>query len=280
VIVVNWNGRRHLLECLSSLGKLDYPDSKLRTTVVDNASDDGSQDAVSDLFPRVEFLKNSRNLGYVAAVNRGVENALAQGGDYLWIFNNDVVVFPDTLRNLLNVMSVDSMIGVTGPIINSYEFKERIEHAGYKINLWIGRLRKLRYGIDVFRRDEKTADVDSILGCSNLVRAEAWGKIGPLEPVYGIYFEETEFNLRARREGFRVVLVRNARVLHKSAATMNQFLFRRAWLLLRNLFIFEIRNARAPQLAVFLPYFFLFHLPLFLLRGAFYFAKSIGRRHH
>lgn len=278
-IVVNWNGRRHLVECLASLEKSDYAPSRLPVTVVDNASTDGSQKVVRERFPRVTLLENPRNLGYVEAVNRGVERALRQGADFLWIFNNDVVVYPATLKHLLRAFAGDRRIGVTGPVIRAYEDASRVEHAGYKIDLWTGCLRKLRYGVDIFRDGADQADVDSILGCSNLIRAETWRAIGPFDPVYGLYFEETDFNTRARRKGWRVVLVRDAAVRHRHAATMNLHLWRRAWLLLRNLFIFERRNASRRQRLVFVPYFFLVHVPCFLARGLCYaLSVKLGRR--
>jgi GT2 family glycosyltransferase len=269
-IVVNWNGRRQLLDCLSSLERTDYPMSKLSVVVIDNASTDGSQEAIRQKFPRVALVENSCNLGYVEAVNSGAEIALKHGADYLWILNNDVIVYPDTLRNLLKAAAGDPGIAVAGPVIYAYSDDQRVEHAGYKINPWIGYLKKLRYGIDIFRGDEEEADVDSILGCSNLIKADAWLKVGCFDPVYDIYFEETDFNARARRQGWRVVLVKNARVRHESAATMNRHLRRRAWLLLRNLFIFQRRNAQSYHLLVFAPYFFLVHVPYFLVRGLHY----------
>jgi len=269
-IVVNWNGREQLLECLSSLEKTDYPASRLVVTVVDNGSADGSQAAVRERFPRLILLENPRNFGYVAAVNRGAEMALEQGADFLWVFNNDVVVSPDTLRNLLKTAGSDPRIGVAGPVICAYDDEGRVVHAGYRINPWLGRLRNLRYGVDVFRGGGKEADVDSILGCSNLIKSNAWREVGPLDPIYGIYFEETDFNARARRQGWRVVIARDARVRHRSAATMNRHLGRRAWLLLRNLFIFQSRNARPYHMLVFVPYYFLAHVPYFLARGIYY----------
>jgi GT2 family glycosyltransferase len=132
-------------------------------------------------------------------------------------------------------------------------------------------LRRLKYGVDVFKDDSsKTADVDTILGCSNLIKAAVFRKVGFLRAVYNVYFEETDFNVRVRRHGFRVVAVRDARVWHKNASTMNRLILRRAYLLLRNLFLFEVFNANFIQLLVFIPYYFLVHVPYFLVRGSAY----------
>lgn len=273
-VVVNWNGCSHLLECLGSLQNIDYPASRLRVTVVDNASTDGSQAAVQERYPDATLIENPRNVGYVAAVNQGVAKAIDQGAQYVWIFNNDVVVYPDTLNHLLHCARSDSRIAVAGPLIYSYENETRVDHSGYRIHPWTGRLQKLQYGKDVFADGAETADVDSILGCSNLIRTDAWLEIGPMNPAYNLYFEETDFNTRARRRGWRVVLAARARVRHRCGATMNRHLQRRAWLLLRNLFLYQCRNARGTQLLVFIPYFFLIHVPCFLIRGVHYIFSS------
>jgi hypothetical protein len=269
-VVVNWNGREDLLQCLSSLEKTEYPGSRLKVTVIDNASVDGSRAAVRERFPKVSLLENSRNLGYVAAVHIGAAKALDQGADYLWVFNNDVAVAPDALRALVAAAEGDARIAVAGPVIYRYEEEGIVEHAGYGINPWTGHLRRLRYGRDVFSDGRTRENVDSILGCSNLIRAAAWRELAGLDSVYGVYFEETDFNTRARRGGWKVVLVKDARVRHRCAATMNRHLGRRAWLLLRNLFIFQCRNAKRQHLFVFIPYYFLVHVPYFLIRGVFY----------
>ena len=91
--------------------------------------------------------------------------------------------------------------------------------------------------------------------------------------IYELYFEETDFNVRAKQNGFRIVVVKEAKVWHKEASTMNKFIFRRAYLLLRNVFLFELFNAKSKHLLVFIPYYFLIHLPYFIIRGSIYGTK-------
>lgn len=281
IVIVNWNGKMDLLECLASIEELDYPAGRLTVLVVDNASADGSQAAVSEAYPEYVLIENDANIGYARAVNQGIERGLDLGVDYVWVFNNDVVVDKGSLRKLVETGEQDESIGVIGPVIYSGRSPDEIDHAGYSLDLWTGRLRPLKYGRDVFASDEdEVADADSVLGCSNLIRTPVFEKIGLFRTIYGVYFEETDFNLRARRAGFRVVVAKNAKVVHKGSATMNKFILRRAWLLLRNLFLFEVLNARPKHLLVFIPYFFLLHVPYFLVRGGVYAAavKLAGSR--
>ena len=97
--------------------------------------------------------------------------------------------------------------------------------------------------------------------------------VGNFQAIYNLYFEETDFNVRAKKKGFRVVVVKDAKVWHKTASTMNKFILRRAYLLLRNLFLFELFNAQLKHLLVFIPYYFVIHLPYFLFYGSIYGLK-------
>ncbi len=271
IVIVNWNGKDDLLECLASIKNLDYPKNNYKVLVIDNGSNDGSQAAISRIYPEVCLIENKKNIGYVKSVNQGVAYGLNMEVDYIWIFNNDVVVDEDSLKRLIDVGQQDESIGIVAPVIYSYDNPEVIDNVGYKINFWIGRLKILKCGRDIFKNHEdKIADVDSILGCSNLIKASVFKKVGLFQTIYELYFEETDFNVRARQNGYRVVVVRDAQVWHKNASTMNKFIFRRAYLLLRNLFLFELLNVRLKQLAVFIPYYFLIHLPYFIIRGSIY----------
>ncbi|HKZ57940.1 MAG TPA: glycosyltransferase family 2 protein [Thermodesulfovibrionales bacterium] len=271
IVIVNWDGKDDLLECLTSIKKLDYPKDKYKVLVIDNGSGDGSQSAVSNAYPEVRLFKNEKNIGYVNAVNQGITYGLNSGVDYIWIFNNDVVVGEDSMKRLIEVGQQDERIGVIAPVIYSYDNPEMIDNIGYKINFWTGRLKKQKYGRDLFRNHEdKIADVDSCLGCSNLIKASVFKKVGLFQTIYELYFEETDFNVRARQKGYRVVVAKEANVWHKNASTMNKFIFRRACLLLRNLFLFELLNAKLRHLSVFIPYYFLIHLPYFLIYGSIY----------
>ncbi len=271
IVIINWDGMDDLLECLASIRRLNYPKTNYKVLVVDNGSNDGSQATISKNYSDVHLLKIKNNIGYVKATNQGIKYGLNQRVDYIWILNNDVIVEENSLKRMTEIGQQDGNIGVIAPIIYSYYNPEEIDNIGYAINFWTGRLKKLKCGRDVFKNHEdKIADVDSIPGCSNLIRTSVFKKVGSFRPIYEIYFEETDFNVKAKQNGFRIVVVKEAKVWHKEASTMNKFIFRRAYLLLRNVFLFELFNAKLKHLLVFIPYYFLVHLPYFLIRGSIY----------
>ena len=137
-VIINWNGRDDLIECLCSIKKLNYPKDKLEILVVDNGSIDGSIKAVARSYPDISVILNNKNIGYVKAVNQGIKHGLNTNTDYIWIFNNDVTVKENTLWELIKIGEQDKNIGVIAPVIYSYDNPERIDNTGYDINLWLG----------------------------------------------------------------------------------------------------------------------------------------------
>ncbi len=260
--IVTWNGKDLLKRLLVSLDSVEWPD--LHVIVVDNASNDGTSNMMESEYPGVEYIYLERNLGYSAAINRGIESSIARDDDYIWVFNNDVVVTPDSLKKLVELMESDPCLGVAGPLVLDYR-TGAVAHAGYRISMWTGRMRELSP-----LESGEPYEVDSAFGCSNLIRTEVIKQVGEFDPAYNVYFDETDFNVRVRQKGWKVAMLPVAEVYHEESATMNRFLLRKAWLLLRNLIRFEIKNAGAHRLVVFFPYFLLIHLPQFFLRGLYY----------
>ena len=94
-IIVSWNAKAHLCECLKSLQR-EIPDGFGEVIVVDNCSDDGSAEMVETDFPEVKLIKNERNLGFARANNIGIK---ASSGKYLCLINSDVIVLKECIKN-------------------------------------------------------------------------------------------------------------------------------------------------------------------------------------
>jgi GT2 family glycosyltransferase len=164
----------------------------------------------------------------------------------------------------VDVGQAQAGVGVICPVVCQLDHPSRISNVGYDLDLWTGRLRKRLMGSDIFTEGRcEHVDVDSVLGCSNLIKTEVVQRIGRFRDIYGLYFEDTDFNVRVRVWGCRVVVVRQACVLHRGSSTMNRYIVRCAWLLLRNLLLFEWFNAKPIRLLFFLPC-----LPWCIYRGS------------
>jgi GT2 family glycosyltransferase len=213
LIVVNWNGRAYLEECLSSLLKLNYPDFSV--TVVDNASLDGSQDFVRERFGQVELRCSAQNLGYGGGANTVLRECET---DIAVVLNTDLSVPPDWLTNLVVPMIDDPAIGIAGSKMY-YPGGRIIQHAGGYITrpqAWPG-----HYGLNEDDRGQLEAirDVDYVIGAALAVKRRTLQEIGLFDEGYFLYYEDVDLCLRARRAGYRVVYVPRAWLTHHESAT-------------------------------------------------------------
>jgi GT2 family glycosyltransferase len=214
IIVLNWNGREDTLACLDSLMRLEYP--SFQVTVVDNGSTDGSPDAVRRAFPQVDVLETGANLGYAGGNNRGLERALARGAPYILLLNNDTTVVPDMLTHLVSALEAEPTVGVAGPTIYYADRPEVIWTAGGAIDWRRGDTRMI--GLDEPDGGQfgtVPREVDFVSGCAMLLRREVPERVGLLDERFFLYYEEVEWCVRARRAGFRIIHVPQARVWHR-----------------------------------------------------------------
>ncbi len=148
----------------------------------------------------------------------GTEGALRQGADYVLLLNNDTLVDPSFLGELVQVGQTDPQIGILGPKILYASEPERIWYAGGRVKY--GACHHL--GLDELDQDGKFSrvqDTGFISGCAFLVKAKVLREIGLLDPKLFVYHEDTDFCMRARNAGYRCVFVPTARVWHKVSRT-------------------------------------------------------------
>lgn len=214
IIVLNWNGLADTLECLESLAGLDYPSYEV--VVVDNGSTDGSVEAVRGRFPQVTLIENGENLGFTGGNNVGLRHALAGGADYALLLNNDTEVAPDFLHCLVEAMEADPLAGIAGPTIYYHERPDLVWSAGGAIDwrrgkTWMVGLNTPEAG----QLGDLPRQVDFVTGCALLVKRAVVEQVGMLDERFFAYYEEAEWCVRARRAGFRITHVPQARVWHK-----------------------------------------------------------------
>jgi GT2 family glycosyltransferase len=134
VIIPTFNRKDDLLSCLNSLKNSTYPN--LETIVVDNASTDGTYDAVKQIFPNVKMVRSEKNLGVTGGRNRG---AIESRGDYLLFLDHDMIVDRRMIEELLKTLKTDPKIGVAGPVVYYYDEPSKVWAAGTSINMLTGK---------------------------------------------------------------------------------------------------------------------------------------------
>jgi len=216
-IVLNLNGRILLCETLDSLRKMTYPNFKV--IVVDNGSTDGSQETVRTQYPWTELIENGKNLGFGGGNNVGMQYAIEQKAEWIFLLNNDIVVDPQLLSELMSVVVEDDRIGVAGPKIYYHSEPNMIWYAGGTINFWAGvvahrGLRQIDHG-----QADITEETAFVTGCAFLVKREALEKVGLFDPAYHpAYTEDADLGERIHRAGYKLMYVPKGKLWHKVSA--------------------------------------------------------------
>lgn len=211
-VILNTNRRDDTLACLDSLASSTYANH--RVIVLDNASSDGSVSAIRESFPAVEVIQLRENLGYAGNNNVGIQAALDRQADWVFVLNEDTIVAPECLTELITIGEADPRIGFVGPMVYHHNEPDVIQSAGGAMDR---RLNTWHIGQNETDRGQFGAphDVEWISGCAILARRTMIEQIGALDERFFYYWEEVEWCLRARRHGWRLVHVPAARLWHK-----------------------------------------------------------------
>ncbi|MDX1934292.1 MAG: glycosyltransferase family 2 protein [Capsulimonadales bacterium] len=219
VIVVSWNTRPLLENCLRSLfaGNVD---GGTEVFVVDNASGDGSAAMVRTFFPDVRLLQTGENLGFARANNRALRQADAR---YCLLLNPDTIVPAGTLRQLVEVAEASPRVAACGPLLLNEDGSPqfcwaRFPGAAFE---WSGRhdLSQSPYPLVDFADPERRSRMkpfvaDWVGGACLLVRSSALRQVGLLDEGYFMYTEETDWCYRFRAAGYETLCVPSVTVTH------------------------------------------------------------------
>lgn len=226
-VIVNYNARDLIVRCIESLRAEGLDD----IVVADNASVDGSEDAVLRADPAVRYHQTGGNLGYGTGANRGVAFAESTA-PYLLVLNPDTVVEPGAIKSLLATMEADPARGIVGPAIQEPDgalypsartFPDLVDAIGHAFlglvvpnNPFTRRYRMLDWD------HAEAADVDWVSGSCFLMRRRAWDAIGGFDESYFMYAEDVDLCWRVRQAGWTVTYEPEARVTHVQGASTDR----------------------------------------------------------
>jgi hypothetical protein len=262
IIFPNFNGRNDTLECIDSLGNLDYPKDKLEIIITDNGSNDGSQIAIKEKFKKISnlgwykllLLENKENKGAVEAYNRAIKNAYDRY-DYVWKLDNDVVLDSKSLFYLINLSESDKKIGVTGSKDYYNDERHTIWSAGGKVSYFRGSVRNIGVDEEDKKQYDDIKDVDYVGGCSLLIKKGVINRIGLLDKNYFVYFDETDWCIETAKAGYRVIYQPKSIVYHKVSRTTKPNSPFYIYYFTRNNLYFMKKQAKWYHWLVFIPYY-------------------------
>ena len=260
IVILNWNREADTLECLESLARIDYP--SLSVIVVDNGSTDGSPDAIErwgrENLP-LTLIRNAENRGFIRGSNQGMRHALSKDSDYVFLLNNDTVVEPDVLANLVRAAERSGDIGMAGPKIYRYGEERVLDSAGTRTIPWLAQGFLLGHGEEDRGQFDSSAEMPYITGTALLVKRTVLERVGLMDEDYFCYFDDFDWGMKVREAGYRLLLEPKAVVHHKGSRTagFNSPFYMRH--MIRSRILFARKHVPLPLfLFAFLPYLFLY----------------------
>jgi len=208
VIIVNYNGKKYLEKCLDSLLQTNYRNYEI--IIIDNHSTDDSIDLIRQRYPQVKLIELEKNYGFAEPNNIAAKTAT---GKYLHFLNNDTVVSPDFLDELVKIMEQDSDIAISQSIL--LHFDETVDSSGDYIDT-LGRAYNSK------KRPEQVQPILSARGASMMARKDIFWKLGGFDKEFFATFEDVDIGWRAWISGYKVVVVPKSIVYHVGGQTIKE----------------------------------------------------------
>ncbi len=230
VVVVTWNVRDLTLECLQSV--MAAPGlGDVQVVVVDNASSDGTVEAVQTLFPDAQVIASDRNLGFPVANNLGIAQAT---GRHVLLLNPDTVVGPDALAACVAALDADPALGAVGCRLTFADGRTQYE-CGRRAYRLIHLAWEALYLQVLFPRSPVFAhqlmgdwdhkddrDVEALSGAFMMLRREALNGVGGVPTELFMYHEDLALCLRLRKAGWRLRCVGQVSTIHHGGASSSR----------------------------------------------------------
>ncbi len=227
IVIVSWNTRDLLLRCLSAIGPA-MPGLRVETIVVDNASTDGTPEAIRQHFPAVRLIETGQNLGFAAGNNRGLSSAT---GRYLCLLNPDTEARPGALAALVAHLDANPHLGAVGPrLLNSDGSEQTVGFrfpslAQVALDLFPlgGRFAESRLnGRYPHEPRDRPFPIDFPLGACIVARCAAVEATGPLDEGYYMYSEEVDWCRRMHAAGWPIACLPTVEVIHHGGQSTSQ----------------------------------------------------------
>ena len=221
VIILTYNSEKFIEECLKSLEDDGYDNKEV--IVVDNASIDRTREIVEKYIPHsrmnIKYIQNEINRGCCGGNNDGF---LTSKGEIVIFLNPDTIVTRGWINELIQPMLEDEKVGVTGCKI-LYPDRKTIQHCG-------GIIRPNGFTDHIGNRGEdkgqydEIREVDYVTGAAIAVRRNVFEELDGLDMDYfPAYFEETDFCVRARKKGYKILYVPKAVIIHYESASLTVY---------------------------------------------------------
>lgn len=261
VVFPTMNRKEDLIKCIESLKASTH--KKIEIVIGDNGSTDGSPNEIKKRFPEVILLENKLNLGSPVAINNCIK---ASSGEFILRLDDDEIVEPNTIEEMLKVLKKDPKIGAVSCLYFYTEEPNVLRSAGFKMNMFTGKTHIP--GRDKVYKDQfkgKLIERDAVGGGSLLARRSIFDEIGLFDESYFLTYEDVDWCIKLRKKGYKLVVVGDSRLYHKRLGLNQKENPKRVYLGNRGLVLFMKKNAGLRNL-FFIPMFLLGYYPYSILK--------------
>lgn len=224
VIILSWNTKDLLRQCLKSLIETCRVDGDFEIIVVDNGSADKSPEMVEKEFPNVRLIRNRENRGFSQGNNQGLKIAR---GDYILLLNSDVIVQPKAVETLVNFLKrTGKNVGAVSPLLVNPDGTIQEQYYMKFPNIW----QIFLYHNPLFRpivmksflkkivleeiKGNDPRPMGQLPGTALMARKEVFRKVGYLDEDYRFLYEDVDWSYRARKMGYQLFLFPQAKIIH------------------------------------------------------------------
>jgi N-acetylglucosaminyl-diphospho-decaprenol L-rhamnosyltransferase len=229
IVTVTFNARDHVIRCLGSVVAASPMGGDFEHIVVDNASDDGTAEAVANAFPGVTLIRHTENVGFARGANAGMR---AASGGYMLLLNPDCVMPPGAVEHLVRFMDEHQRVGAASPMLVTPNGAPQISYARFPrlaphlLGLsplgWLlpRQMKDIGFsGVPPSIEEREPRLVDAPAGSCLMVRRAAYDATGGMDERFFTYYEDIDWAYRMAGEGWQCYYVPAVRVTHDMGAT-------------------------------------------------------------
>lgn len=263
VIILSWNRKNDTLETIESLAKSNIDGFILEIYVVDNGSNDGSQDAIKKILNKLnnppklltKITENRTNLGFAEGNNIGMKDAIRRGFDYVALLNDDTSVDPNLIKNIIQEHDKFPDASAISPKIyfaKGFEYHKKYKDSELGKVIWYAggdidwaNIYGSNHGVDEVDRGQfnKTRETDFATGCFVMYKAKALKEVGYYDKRFFLYVEDADHAQRLKKAGYHVLYSPEGWLWHKVAQSSGIGSELNDYFLTRNRMIFGMKYA-------------------------------------
>ena len=243
VISVNYNQSVVTCDMLDSLYRSGYPD--MEVFVVDNASPSDNPEIIKERFPRINFIRSEKNLGFAGGNNIAIKQAK---GEYIYLLNNDTIVPDGHILTLVNLMAQNPDYSVVCPKIKLFDDPGIIMFAGFtELSPVTFRNKILGYAeIDKGQHDEPRKSAYAH-GAAMMLKRSVIEKVGLMNENFFLYYEEVDWSTRIKKAGYEIRYTPDTYVLHKESVSTGRNSPLKSYYMNRNRVLYILCNTSGSK---------------------------------